>query len=297
MAGLKSYFSYHDVDIIPSKYKRQVLLPKIYREDELPLDSADIRKLLINCNNRRLKSYLLVLTHGMRAVEALAIRNRDIDFSSSPTKIHLRKEYSKIRVGRDIWISDEVTTELKYWLKFKYENPDRPREFNQDDLVFTIHKDAIRPELLYFKLVKEFQRLLKKVGMDERKEGGIGNRRKVTLHSLRRHAKTLISEQVSSDYSDYFIGHSKSTYWVMKEDQRKDIFVKKVMPYLVFLDFSSLESRGKSIESKLEEKDQQIAKLQTEVSERKLVHDDAFAILSDQVMKLTAQLEELKSQK
>jgi integrase len=54
-------------------------MPKLYREDEEPLDSSDIRKILLNCSNRRLKSYLLILASGgMRAVEATAIRLKDI---------------------------------------------------------------------------------------------------------------------------------------------------------------------------------------------------------------------------
>jgi len=45
-------------------------MPKSHREDEEPLDASDIRKILLACNNRRLKTYLLVLASGgMRAVE------------------------------------------------------------------------------------------------------------------------------------------------------------------------------------------------------------------------------------
>ena len=71
VAGLRSYFSYYDIDIIPSKFKRKVFLPKIPRETEQALDSSDIRKILLNCSNRRLKTYLLILASGgMRTVEA-----------------------------------------------------------------------------------------------------------------------------------------------------------------------------------------------------------------------------------
>ncbi|HYV52144.1 MAG TPA: hypothetical protein VE971_02515 [Candidatus Eisenbacteria bacterium] len=49
-------------------------MPKSYREDEEPLDASDIRKIMLACNNRRLKTYLLVLASGgMRVVEDLAI--------------------------------------------------------------------------------------------------------------------------------------------------------------------------------------------------------------------------------
>jgi integrase len=77
-------------------------MPKHYREDEEPLDISDIRKILLPCNNRRLKSYLLILaSSGLRATEACALRLCDIDFSVNPTKIHVRKEYSKTKVSRD----------------------------------------------------------------------------------------------------------------------------------------------------------------------------------------------------
>ena len=289
VAGLRSYFSYHDVDIIPSKFKRKVMLPKVYREDEQALDSSDIRKLLLNCSNRRLKTYLLVLASGaMRTVEALAIRNKDIDFATSPCKIHLRKEYSKTRVGRDIYISDEATQELKQWLDFKYHNPDKPRELDENDLIFTVYRNASRPHIIYQKIVKEFQRLLKKVGMDQLKESGINGRRKITLHSLRRHAKTVIATQTNSDYSEYYLGHSHSPYWNMKESERREIYATKIMKYLTFLDYSGLEASGRSIEANLQEKDKEIAFLR----ERDTSKEDSISNLSDQVMQMTIRMQE-----
>ncbi len=96
VAAVRSYFAYYDIDVIPSKFRRKVRMPKIYREDEEPLDVEDIRKILLSCNNRRLKTYLLVLaSSGARAIEGLAIRLKDIDFTNNPTKIHIRKEYTK----------------------------------------------------------------------------------------------------------------------------------------------------------------------------------------------------------
>lgn len=61
LIGIKSYLAYYDVDIIPSKFKRKVKLPRIHREDEEPLDSSDIRRILLACSNRRLRAYLLAL--------------------------------------------------------------------------------------------------------------------------------------------------------------------------------------------------------------------------------------------
>ena len=68
--AVRSYLLYYDIDINPAKFRRRVRLPKIAREDEEPLDASDIRKILLACNNRRLKVYLLLLaSSGMRANE------------------------------------------------------------------------------------------------------------------------------------------------------------------------------------------------------------------------------------
>jgi integrase len=67
-------------------WERKVKMPKLYREDE-DLDASDIRKILLSCNNRRLKAYLLVLASGgMRAIEGLAIRLKDVDLQLTQLK-------------------------------------------------------------------------------------------------------------------------------------------------------------------------------------------------------------------
>jgi|SRR5215831_10227566 len=81
-------------------FRRKVRIPKIYREDEEPLDVHDIRRILLSCNNRRLKAYLLVLAStGIRATEGLAIRLKEIDFTDNPTKRIMELNEQR----RDLW--------------------------------------------------------------------------------------------------------------------------------------------------------------------------------------------------
>lgn len=290
MASIRSYLAYHDIDVIPSKFKRRIRMPKVYREDEEPLDLSDIRKILLSCNNRRLKAYLLLLASGgMRTVEGLAIRLKDIDFSVSPTKIHIRKEYTKTKVARDIYISDEATHYMKQWLEWKYNNQVRPRCSNPDDLVFTVHNGA-NPNVLYVKILTEFQKLLALAGLDERKEEGVQKRRKITLHSIRRFVKTAISDQTNQDYSEWFLGHNKSPYYTKKEPERREIYATKCMKYLTFLDYSTLETTGKNIEAKLSDREKEIQLLR----QRDSVNTDAIQNLSDQLMRVVAEVQELK---
>ena len=295
VSAIRSYLAYHDIDVIPSKFKKKVRMPRLYREDEQPLDAQDVRKILLACNNRRLKAYLLVLASGaMRAIEALAIRVKDCDFSVNPTKIHIRKEYAKTRVARDVYISDEATQYLQQWIDWKYRDKGNEWTKNKDptDLVFSVYNTINKPDPrhLYIKVLLEFERLLTVVGLDERKEDGRRLRRKVTLHSLRRHAKGVISNQVNQDYSEWFLGHSKSPYYTLKESERREIYATKCMKYLTFLDYQTLETTGKNIEGRLSEKEMEIQTLR----QRDSMNTDAIANLSDKMQELVLKVQELE---
>ena len=287
--AVRSYLQYHDVDINPGKFRRRVRLPKVAREDEEPLDASDIRKILLACNNRRLKAYLLLLASGgMRANEGLAIRYRDIDFSVSPTRVHIRKEFTKTKVARDIYITDEATTFLKQWLNWKYREERILRTGKRttttpvpDDLIFSPLIGS-NPNNIYHKIVVEFGKLLEVVGLDRRKENSL--RRKITLHSFRRFVKSLISDSVNQDYSEWFLGHRKSPYYVKKEYELREIYRSRCMHHLTFLDYATLESNGRTAEGKLQEKEREIEQL------RKLdaMSRDAVRQLSDRLMQLEA---------
>lgn len=248
----------------------------MYREDEEALDAADVRKIMLSCSNRRLKSYLLILaSSGLRAVEACAIRVCDIDYTCSPTKIHVRREFTKTKVARDIYTSDEATVFLKQWLDWKYRDRRMPTEVqirHETDFVFTHLKNIAHPRAFYFKINKEFVKVLRTVGFEKRKEGM--QRRTITLHSFRRYVKTVISDQVSQDYSEWFLGHSKSPYYTMKEPMRREIYKDKCMKYLTYLDYSALEATGKSIENKLIDKENRITELEKQIQRMKYKEDE-----------------------
>jgi integrase len=275
VTSVRSYLAYYDIDIFPSKFKRKVKMPKLQIEDEIPLDASDIRKLLLACSNRRLKTYLLVLASGgMRATEALAIRLKDLDFTVEPTKIHIRKEFSKTKTARDIYISQEASQHLTEWLNWKYSTKKKISEGEtltkgQDDLIFSTY-NTNDPLNLCTLIASEFTKLLSKdsVRLDERKDEGRQKRHRVTLHSFRWYVKTTISNASNQDYSEWFLGHEKSSYYTIKESERRRIYVS-LMPYLTFLDYDRLEFSHSSIKDQLKYKDDEITVLKRQVSSLK----------------------------
>jgi paraquat-inducible protein B len=101
--------------------------------------------------------------------------------------------------------------------------------------------------------------------------------------------KTTLSDLGYSDFSEWFIGHSGSTYWRKKESEKAELF-KKIEPYLTFLNIHQLERQGADIQSKVEE----LEELNQSMRNRDKMKDDAIAQLSDQVMALTARMQEFE---
>ncbi len=116
-----------------------------------------------------------------------------------------------------------------------------------------------------------------------------GDDRLTELLSFMRFVKTTISDLGYADYSEYFIGHSGSTYWRKKESEKGDIF-RKIEPYLTFLNVHQLERQGADIQTKVEE----LEDLNQSLRQRDKVKDDAIAQLSDQLVSLSARLQEIE---
>ncbi len=242
LAAVKSYLQYYDIDIIPAKFKRKVKMPKTFREDEEAIDASDIRDIIQHTANRRLKPFeLCAASGGLRTIELCSVRLCDIHFDTNPTQIDIRKE-TKTKTARFTFISDEATKYLKEWIVWRDNK-------NDTDLVFGSREET-SPKGIYARLNEEFNKVLEIVNKATRKEGQ--QTRKITLNSLRRFVKTTVADAVNSDYSEWLIGHAKSSYWVKKEPEKRQIYLDKCMKYLTFLDYTTLEATGKSTDAKVE---------------------------------------------
>ena len=301
----KNFLEYYDVDISPRKFKLKIKLPKVVRRSKEALSKEDIVDILNTCSDIRLKTYdMLLAATGMRAVEALSIRIKDLDPQSHPPRLFVREEFTKTRSDRTIFLTKEVSLQLSSWLDYKYRsrrvcyvsnNGKTVTEYrtptkNETDLVFSVYQSVENPNPnnLYTELSHFFGKTLDRMGKGDREEGN-KSRRRITLHSFRRFVKTTISDLGYQDFSEYFIGHSGSTYWTKKESEKAEIF-RKIEPYLTFLNVHELERQGADIQSKIEE----LEELNQSFRDRDKMKDDAIAYLSDQLMALTARMQDLE---
>jgi integrase len=110
---------------------------------------------------------MLLAGTGMRATEALSIRIKDIDLKSNPAKVFVRGEYTKTRIDRTIFLTEEVKQQLNSWLNYKYRTRRvchrdegqkgkglgktiteyRTPEKRESDLIFAIYQNTV---ILFF---------------------------------------------------------------------------------------------------------------------------------------------------
>jgi integrase len=304
---VKNFFEYYDVDISPRKFKLKVKLPRVVRKNKQALSKEDIIDILNACCDIRVKTYVMLLAAtGMRATEGLSIRVKDLDFDSNPAKVLVRGEYTKTKSDRTVFLTQEITQQLNSWLTYKYRTRRvcykdeqtgktitevRTPEKKESDLVFAVYQSTKTPvpSNLYIDFRDSFGKTLDRMNKGDREEGSNGRRREITLHSFRRFVKSTISDLGYGDYSEWFIGHSGSTYYRKTDKEKAEVFVK-IEPYLTFLNVHQLERQGADIQTKVEE----LEEVNQALRNRDKMKDDAIAQLSDQLMALTARMQEFE---
>ena len=131
---------------------------------------------------------MLLAGTGLRAVEALSIRIKDLYLETRPSKVSIRGEYTKTKSDRYVFLTDEVADQLKQWLEYKYRtrrichkdiNTERKTityyntpERNHNDLLFAVRQDRehANPKILYYDLTKSFAKTLDRMGKGSREE-------------------------------------------------------------------------------------------------------------------------------
>jgi integrase len=272
----KNFLEYFDVDISPRKFKIKVKLPKVVRKDIQALTKEDIVNILNACSDIRLKTYVMLLAAtGMRASEALSIRLADCNLDINPPKLIIRGEFTKTKVSRIVFLTQELVQQLSLWLEYKHRlrrvclkgKGDKKTHIeyrtlkrNDYDLLFAVSQNNPNIKWLYNQFANSFGKTLDRMGIGDRDEADHGRRRHITLHSMRRFVKSTISDLGYSDFSEFMIGHSSSTYYRRTIDEKAALF-RKIEPYLTFLDYQQLERRGADISAQMQEKDKQIRTL------------------------------------
>lgn len=262
----KKFLRFCGAKIEQEDFADNVPLPRKEFPEFAGVEKSQIVELLNNTKNQRLKTALIMLgATGCRAKEGCSVTLSNVDFDANTITFPAR--YTKMRKERTRPMTRELATQLRTWLDIKY----RPHmqtgkdgkhrmikpERNPDDLVLAYwHHNEVKPTTvkgIYDSLHIEYAEMANTLGMKFR-----GKRRVITFHSFRRFVKSTISDLGFGDYSEWFIGHSGSTYYRKTEKERLEIF-RKIEPYLTFLDTAALEARQQDLVTRMTLMEQELA--------------------------------------
>jgi integrase len=274
----KNFLEFYDIAINPHKFKLRVKIPRVVDQYKEELTRKDIIKILETCESYKLKTYLICLAvTGCRASEMCSLRLKDIDWDEN--KINIRGEFTKTKVGRYCFITDECKEFIKTWIEYKYrrrrlrlENigsrwvtPNRRKEDLVFSSSFTYEGESVSAskkniaELdivlnLYTTMVIEFNKVIDQLNIGY--EDNNKNRHIFTLHSFRRYVRTLISDLGYQDFAEFTLGHKNSTYW-RKSTREKYALFKKIEPHLMLLDQTAIQRRGADQQTRIESLEQE----------------------------------------
>jgi integrase len=118
---IKHFLEANDVTINQTKFKMKIKLPKEIKREKEGMAKDQVREILVACDDIRLKTYVIFLAStGWRASEALSVQLQDTDFDRNPVRVNLQGENAKTRTDRHTYLTQEMVTQLKSWLDFKY---------------------------------------------------------------------------------------------------------------------------------------------------------------------------------
>ncbi len=290
----RKFFRFNKILVTAEDFNELVPLPRKEQPPKKGIDKTNVPRYLNACKNIQLKTALHVMAcNGPRSIELCAVKECDVNLDSDPATITYTAEYSKMRVARTRPLTREAANQLRLWNTFKYrtrwttvkeeKNGESVRKFaapkrNSYNLLLSmphLNDGKATPEGLYDYLSGAFAELIDILdddGGDSSGDGDIngrngrkvGERRKVTLKTFRDFVKSIISNLSYSDFSEWMIGHAGSTYYQKSEKERIEVF-RKLEPYLTYLDVASLEAKGADVETRLQEKDEQLKAVQNQL--------------------------------
>ena len=162
-------------------------------------------------------------------------------------KYRVRKIYSKEKRLVAKAKPDKYDDNLVFSTRFYYDDNNNiiltPRRLCDNE------SDHIKH--IYTTLVLDFNRLIKRLNVGY--ESTTKRRHIYTFHSLRRWVKSTLADLISTDFSEWAIGHAGtySTYYRKSESEKYQLFLKAESS-LTYLDQTALTREHSDLQSRLE---------------------------------------------
>lgn len=210
--------------------REYVSFPKIVKEIRRPLTITQIKQLLEYCGPRQKAFFLVLVSSGMRASEALSLKVIDINRDTRLVKI--RAEYTKTKQERETYISKEAMLYLEPFLKGK----------TPGDKIFTM--DLANMEM-YMGWLRQKTKLLDKYGN--------GVNYMVNIHAFRAYFHTKATLLHGVEYAHAVLGHGSylQQYFRLTDEERLKKY-QDLEPYLTIYDDQKTKAENERLKEKVE---------------------------------------------
>lgn len=267
---IKEFLNSQNLHIYNEDLKQKFRLPRKESIFEEGLTKEKIARVLHNSSPKLQVAIFMCASSAMRLGELVQLRISDIDFSTNPTTIHLRKETTKTRETRFTHISAEATKSLKDYLVRTRGGLEKD---SIDDYIFmTNNRDYTNPEE-YNKAVRSActalqQSLLLIVrsipDLYQKNENG---RNSIHFHSFRAWFKTQVTNMHQSDFAEALMGHKsvKLMYFRQNANDRLKTYLE-VEPSLTISDHTKFDKTLQALSEKCSMLEKKLARFESYAS-------------------------------
>ncbi|VVB91809.1 Tyrosine recombinase XerA [uncultured archaeon] len=308
LSTVQSFYKTFDIQLSAAVGKRKKRIP--LRENQNFISKADVKTLITNAKNLRMKAIILCMaTSGMAKNEILNLRMRDIIFDDNDIgTVSIRRE--KAQVDYVTFISPEAVAALKNYFNERNRD-DKLKVKGTNDFVFVTYGEKLQEgekkgsgkgsNISPQTFTNEF----KKLGEDLGYGNGEGYMVKSRSHALRKFfASTLENAGVPKNKVDYMLGHTPSgndlAYFQHDIDKLKELYIK-YLPYITFektIEVRSLDTEDAKKLAKLEDENiylkKEVGNLQEMVTMRNEDIGNTDKLYREEIDRLFSEVRELK---
>lgn len=204
LSAIHTFLIENDVELSQKFWRslnRRVKGNRAVTIDKIP-SNVQLRRIIMHMPVHGKALYLSLASSGMRIGEALKLDRNDIDLTSDPVKINIRRENTKTGNSRVAFLSGEAKEHIEEWLKYRNEylksasKRSRFGKSTEDKRLFPFdHSTA------YFIL----KTALDKTKLNHKDDST--NRYKIHPHVLRKFFRTKMGSVIPVDVTEALMGH------------------------------------------------------------------------------------------
>ncbi len=238
----KDYLNFHGMKIYAEDVKQKFRSPKPDVFYEEGLTKSILNRLLQNCSRKLRVAILLACSSGMRIGEISQLKLSDVDFTTSPTTIRVRRETTKTRETRFTHISSEASKIFSDYITKKTldtKSIDPYLFMYFDDEFGTIEYDKSMYAARQTLMARLRETILHIPELSMKNENGQNS---IHFHAFRKWFKTQVTTAGQSDFAEALMGHKslKLVYFKQSSEARMKLY-QKMEPFLTISDFTRVE--------------------------------------------------------